>query len=319
MRYIIFAILILSISLNGYLLLTPVNKLNLMDVKGVNDTGDLYQKYPYLSQRVVDDFERDLIINFVELRTKLKEETSKYGENFAIYFEYLPTGTSIGINEKEEFYSASLLKVPTVMAYYYNVEQNNITDDPTLTIEKRHIDPRFGSLWQKGIGAKIPASEAIKNVLTESDNTAVALLKDKIDQEDYEAIYDGLDIKINIDQNLHMASINAKSYASILKALFFSSIISKENSNNMLNYLAMSQFKDKLPAGVPENIKIAHKISVFEDVEPHIYADCGIVYVPRRQYLLCMASRSDEATARQRMKTVSKMVYDFVSTAEKPK
>ena len=43
-------------------------------------------------------------------------------EEVAVYFRDLNTGYSFGINEKEEFSPASLLKLPLVIAYYKQAE-----------------------------------------------------------------------------------------------------------------------------------------------------------------------------------------------------
>jgi beta-lactamase class A len=307
---ILYLLLALSIVINvvflSYLL---IGKENIF-----TSTEKLQEKYPHLSQRILGGFDRDLIIHFIPLRTKLRELVeNNYGGDFSIYFEYLPTGTSIGVNEKTEFYSASLLKVPVVMAYYHHKWENKVEGDPTTTILEKDISDRFGALWRKGAGSKIQLSKAVELSLIESDNTAINVVLRYVTKEDLSHIYNGLDILLKKEEG-NNASITTKAYASILKALFFSSLLPKEDSEHILDLLTKTKFKDKLPAGLPADIPVAHKISVYENLKVSVYADCGIVYVPKRQYLLCMASRSSDEVARERMRTVSKMVYDFVST-----
>lgn len=279
-----------------------------------SSTQKLENKYPYLSKKILQDYDRDLLMNFMPLRAKLRELVEKeYGSDFSFYFEYLPTGSSIGVNEKIEFYSASLLKVPLVMAYYHHKEINNIKDNRLVTITEKDINKKFGTLWEKGVNSSITLSEVVKFALIESDNTAANILEREIDIEDRQYIFNGLDILIKIEEN-NAASVTTKAYGSILKSLFFSSILNKDNSQYVLNLLTKTKFNDKLPAGVPSNVPVAHKIGVYENLAVPIYSDCGIVYIPKRQYLLCMASRSDEKTAVERMKKVSKIIYDYVST-----
>lgn len=310
-------LIVLLILLAGSLL---VNTYFFSQKKSNNGVGakDLATKYPLLSHRILNDFDRDLLINFVDLRKELRAKAGGYGSDFTVYFEYLPTGTSIGVNEKTEFFAASLLKVPTVMAYYHRREKENIKDDPVLKITQSDIDEHFGTLYQRGIGGEVKMSEAIKLALTESDNTAINLITDQVRPEDYEFIFSGLDIEEKVEKDNKQFIITTKSYSSILKALYFAALLTKEDSNLILQQLSETKYNDKLPAGVPTDVTIAHKIAVYENVQVPIYSDCGIVYLPRRQYILCMASRGDEATAKDRMKTISKMVYDFVSTAKSP-
>src|SRR5438128_80306 len=67
-------------------------------------------KYPFLSRRAIDPhYTNDLIVSFLSLRQKIHKEVDPYADSFAVYFEYLPTGTTIGINEDKDFTAESLL------------------------------------------------------------------------------------------------------------------------------------------------------------------------------------------------------------------
>ena len=84
-----------------------------------------------------------------------------------------------------------------------------------------------------------------------------------------------------------------------------------ENSQKILEYLANTPFNDKIAAGVPEGVTVSHKIGV--SAEDKTFSDCGIVYAPNRNYILCLGSNgSDEKRADQFMAEVSKAVYDYV-------
>jgi len=98
----------------------------------------LKNKYPFLSQRVLlEDYTNDFINNFLPLRQQLHTMIDPYADSFAIYFEYLPTGTSIGINEDTNFTAASLLKVPVVMAYLYKKESMGLTKIRRLRLPRK--------------------------------------------------------------------------------------------------------------------------------------------------------------------------------------
>lgn len=283
------------------------------EVKAVDDFQRAEQRYPLLSKRILQEFPQDILINFLALRTTLKQEVAPYGESFGFYFEYLPTGTSIGVNEKIDFHAASLFKVPVVMAYYHGTERTGSKNDPTITLTQDMLDGEFGELWKKGAGHKLKASEAIELALTESDNTAAKAIVPYVTEQDFQSVYDALDIELRADHE--GALVSAKSYASILKALYFSSVLNKESSEEILDLLSKTKFPDKLVAGVPNDVIVAHKIGNFEDNNGNEgFRDCGVVYVPRRPYMLCMFSVGDEQTARDRMQQVSKTIYDYVSS-----
>jgi len=305
----------LIISLLVNIVVLSVFYKNSNEIKSAKDFAADQMRFPLLSKRILLEFPQDILLNFLDLRTELRNQVKPYGESFGLYFEYLPTGTTIGINEKVEFHAASLFKIPVVMAYYRFRERTHRQDDPEITIKKDQLDDQFGDLWKKGEGARIKASDAVRLTITESDNTAAKTLVPFIEPKDFEAVYQGLDIDLQSDDQ--GALISAKNYSSILKSLYFSSVLDKESSEEILDLLTKTKFPDKLAAGVPSNVLVAHKIGDFVDSEGNEgFRDCGIVYVPRRPYVLCIFSVGNEQLARERMQKLSKTIYDYVSSVK---
>lgn len=308
LKPILFFLLFISLILNVWLFVKVKAKTGAV-FGGDSQFQQAEKKYPLLAKRILVEYPNDLLIRFSPLRKELREMTAAWSGKFAFYFEYLPTGVSIGVNEKDEFSAASLLKVPVVMSYYLQQERENKTGDGEVALTEAMIHKDYGNLWKRGVGAKVSIDEAIRLALEESDNTAVEVVISKTNYTYFQEVYDGLDIEL---KEIHQIPIiTAKNYSSILKALYFSSIVNKEHSDKILSHLSRSVYRDKLPAGVPENIKVAHKIG---EAGNDLFTDCGIVYVPRRPYLLCMLSFSDDETAKERMVAVSKKVYDYISS-----
>jgi beta-lactamase class A len=273
------------------------------------DVSALQSKYPLISKKVLTDSANDLLINFLPLRQKLHQETDPYQDAIALYFQYLPTGTTIGINEDAEFTAASLLKVPVVMAYFHRKEMLNQMSDPTVTIQEKELDSHFGDLYKKGQGYNLNLQDAVRLALTKSDNTASLVLADHITDSDFNFVYEGLDIVPTLEGNTPV--ISAQEYSSILRALYFSSVLDKDDSEKILELLTQTDFTSMLPAGVPNTVKVAHKIGL---IDKELYNDCGIIYVPNRPYTLCVIAKGSTATATARIKRISQMVYDYVSS-----
>ncbi len=272
-------------------------------------TAELRKQFPLLAPRILTDKPTDVLINFLPLRTSLNQYVAPFGDTFALYFEYLPTGTSIGINGTTDFPAASLIKVPGVMAYYRQLEDNGMSiDNQIVTIQEKEIDKGFGTLWMRGVGSSINLNEAVRLALVESDNTASYVIADHVSQKSFHEVYEGLDIDLTKKDGV--INISAKSYTSILKALYFASVLSKEHSQVILTMLSQTNFGDKLVAGVPQNVTVAHKIGIYGD---QLFQDCGIMYVPDRPYALCMISQAPEDVTRTRMKEVSRMIYTYVA------
>jgi len=281
-----------------------VNKLNPAD-------------FPYLASRIFYDNSKDRLINFVPLRIKLLNYIKDTNKEIGIYFEYLPSGVSIGINEKNGFYLASLLKTPLVMAVYRQVENGKVDLNKELTVEQKHIDSGYGNLWEKGVGTKLTVKKAIDLALMESDNTAYLLLYYLLEPKAKDLFSDIFD-NLNIPREKYntLPIVTPKNYSSILRSLYFSSYLSLESSNKILTDLTNTKFNDQIIAGVPSNIRVSHKIGVYENESgASIYSDCGIVYEPRRPYIVCIMTKDlTNQEANLRIKNLSSMIYNYVSS-----
>lgn len=276
----------------------------------------LQERYPYLSKRIFASNPNDIIVNFIPLREALKEYVGKQAGKVGVYFEYLPSGTSIGINDKEEIKLASLSKVPIAMSILKKIEREQMSLNDTLVIEKKHLNQKFGTLWKKGEGASLSVGEAIRYALVESDNTAYDLLFDQLTGKEINEVYEGLDIPIGIEKEEDLYPIvSPKNYSSIFRSLYLSSFLSTEHSNYILKLLTQSEFNDKLRAGVPENILVSHKIGVFTrtDNSRNVFIDCGIIYVPERPYIICAFVQDTENRAQKHISYISKIIYGYIT------
>ncbi len=301
----------MSIAINGYFFNSYVNTLE--QAKSQKNYQNALKKYPLLSPHTLQDIHGDFLLNFLDLRSKLHQMVDPLGDNIELYFEYLPTGTSIGINSNNNFFAASLFKLPVVMAYYRHKEQMPPNSDYKVRLTNDMLDNRFGDLWQKGVGYEIDLDEASRLALEKSDNTAAKALGSVITQDDFNDVYLGVDVDLQIASE--GAVMTVKKYASILKALYYSAVLTRDDSETILGYLSHSDFNDKLVSGIPKEVVVAHKIGV---IDQQSYMDCGIVYVPYRPYMLCMVSEGTEEAARQRMSSISKTIYDYVVNAKSP-
>jgi hypothetical protein len=59
-------------------------------------------------------------------------------------------------------------------------------------------------------------------------------------------------------------------------------------------------------------------VGVFDKIDSSekVFIDCGIVYIPSRPYILCLFVEDEESVANYQMMTISKMIYDYVSTVK---
>lgn len=101
--------------------------------------GDTSTRYPLLARRIQIDNPNEVTLRYTELRQKLTTyigNDPELSENISLYFEYLPTGVAININEKNESIAASLMKLPVVMNLYKASENGQIDLDTKVKLKK---------------------------------------------------------------------------------------------------------------------------------------------------------------------------------------
>lgn len=271
-------------------------------------------QYPLLASRIFVDNPNDVIVNFSKLRQDLRQELSNLGYNYSFYFEYLPSGTSIKINQEVPMVGASLLKVPLIMNLFRAAEQGKIDLNQTLTIQEGDIDRRSGQLWQKGAGAQITVREAARETIVQSDNTAVNMLiaASANDFDLFQQSIDELDINLSVE-NENQTTLGAQAYSSVLKCLYLSCFLNYGDSQQIMDWLTEAQSPPRLRGGVPDDIKLAHKYGTSAGRSE---SDCGIVFVPKRPYIICMMVDAPPEQANVIISDVSRKIYNYVSSVK---
>ncbi len=282
------------------------------------------EKYPLLAKRLFIQDPNDLIINFSPLRDQLRTYSSEQPDRIGIYFEYLPTGTSINVNGDQDYFRASLVKLPGVMRAMKLIEEGLLSGTETITITANDINPLFNSGEQLAVGGEYSLGALIERSVTRSDNTAYQAIFSRTNQaiggtDDDERtirdVYDYLDIPRS--ETGETQFISPKNYSSILKSLYFSSYLSYDNSSEILRLLTKSTFDDWLPEPLPNNLPVAHKFGIYSLEQPvaaHVHSDCGIIYLPKRPYILCvMVNSADTATSAGHIRKISEMTYNYLT------
>ncbi|HRJ91343.1 MAG TPA: serine hydrolase, partial [Candidatus Saccharibacteria bacterium] len=175
-------------------------------------------------------------------------------------------------------------------------------------------DSNYGDLYKKGAGYKLSIHDLARITIEQSDNTALNgvqdIIKPHVSTNSPNSAYSALDVEFT-DSSSTDLQLSARSYTSFLKCLYFACYLSTDSSQEIMNYLTHSTEgkSNKLKKYLPNNVKIAHKIGVAGNMSQ---ADCGVVYVPNRNYALCVMLEESEDRASEVIAQVSKKVYDYV-------
>ncbi len=272
-------------------------------------------QYDLLARRILIDNPSEIAIDFRVLQTSLETYIAQNSllNSASLYFEYLPTGSSIGLNEDKVQVGASLLKLPLSIAVFKAVEQGKVRLDDTYPLKKEWLNNGYGDLYKRGEGYRLSVREALSYALSKSDNTSALMLFDivaKAQGTDRPNLLGFIDANYK-ESNTHEVLIDSRSYSSILKCLYFSCFLNKDHSQETLKYLANSESHERLELYMPTtHAPVAHKIGVFNE---QTQSDCGIVYVPKRNYVLCIMVDGKDPQASKEIGRLSEIVYNYVS------
>jgi len=235
--------------------------------------------------------------------------------HISIYFRDLNNGPWIGINEREEFILASLVKVPVMISYFREAEE-----DPSILAKSILFSgslnpnvPYFKPASTLETGKSYTVMELIERMIRYSDNDAYDLLVLNLKGNQINETFNSIGATLPPDR----IRLTVKAYASFFRILFNSSYLNQDHSEQALSILAKTQFDQGIRAGVPGNTMVAHKFgekwNPSESNEKQLH-DCGIVYFPNHPYLLCVMTRGESFdTLASVIKDLSALVYHEVN------
>ncbi len=219
-------------------------------------------------------------------------------EFVSVYYRDLNNGPWIGINEKEEFYPASLMKIPVLFYFYKKSETDpNILSTkvdgkniPQVISFSQHFPP------EQSIDPKktYTVDELINSMITYSDNAAANNLVSIMEPSGINDVLN--DLYIDTPKNATDNYMQVKDYATFFRVLYNASYLNRANSEKALRLISETKFDQGIKRYIPKDIVVADKFGERELDEPNSNQvhDCGVVYYPNRPYLLCVMTRGKD-------------------------
>lgn len=272
---------------------------------------------PLLDYEVAKDMERTVHHLKQNVEALVNETLHRHdASHVSVYFRDLNNGPWFGIHEHEQFTPSSLFKVPVLMAYLKQAESDPHLLARQLAYSGGHQLPEPNLKPSKVIdeGTPYPVEELLARMIVHSDNRAGSALVAAIDLEAFSQTFTDLGIPHPNYQDPD-ARISVKRYATFFRILFNASYLSPEMSEKALDLLTKTEFRQGLVAGVPADVVVANKFGerATKGSSSKQLHDCGIVYCPRRPYLLCVMTRGDDVEKLiGTIREASRLVYEGV-------
>ncbi|MFM9023900.1 MAG: serine hydrolase, partial [Planctomycetaceae bacterium] len=224
---------------------------------------------------------------------------------------HLDTGVGFALRADERMPTASLVKLPVMVAAYAAAHSGTLRLDDRLTLAAGDLVPGSTVLDKLSPGAVFTLRDAVRMMMAVSDNTATNLVIGKIGLPATNALLDRLDlpgIRLNSFVYRRDTSLDAESSRECglgcgtaadfvdLLALVHSGelerrgIVAEGDSAAMLEHLLACEDRGTSPRDLPAGCRVAHKTGLVSGVR----TDAGIILGPAGPIAFCLLTADNK-------------------------
>jgi beta-lactamase class A len=244
----------------------------------------------------------------------------------------LGSGDTIFINADTSFHAASTMKVPVMIELFRRAAAGSFGMHQGLLLVNQFASIVDGSpyaldqgsdsdstLYHR-IGERVPVDTLLRLMITRSSNFATNTLITLVGAENVTRtmrslgatriqVLRGVEDGKAFDRGLNNTT-TARDLAIILRAIQEGKAGSPAATREMLSILLAQEFNERIPAGLPPGVKVAHKTGDITAVAH----DAAIVYPPKRSpYVLVVLTKgiADQKKSDRLIADLSRIVYDY--------
>jgi beta-lactamase class A len=267
-----------------------------------------------------------------DVEARIQEAIQESGAEVGLFYRALDGSDSILVNPDLRMHAASTMKVPVMIQLFLDRDDGMLSLDDSIP-----VDPTFNSIVDGSpfelsvdsdseealysrIGAMASLRELNELMITVSSNFATNLLIEHVDARRVNSTMrelgaDSIQVLRGVeDLKAFEAGLSntttARDLAVIMFALGNRSVGGTESAAEMLEVLKRQQFREKIPAGLPPGIQVAHKTGNITAISH----DAAIVYPPRVEpYVLVVMIRGleDEDRSASLAADLSGLIYGY--------
>ena len=225
----------------------------------------------------------------------------------AVAVKNLKTGESYEYKADQPMPTASLIKLPVMIAAYDAVEKGKLSLDDMIELKKEDQVPGSGVLTSHfSPGTKISLRDAIHLMIVYSDNTATNLVLDKLGlpaTNELMAKLDCPETRVNSkvfrrdtsiaperSKEYGLGSTTARDMVKLCEQLHGKKLVSEKASKQMLDHMFACEDKLKVPRMLPSGTRVAHKTGSVNSSR----TDAGIIESPAGPIAFCILTNKNK-------------------------
>ncbi len=252
----------------------------------------------------------------------------------AVSFSDLESGESLGINADTVFHAASTMKIPVMIEVLRRAQEGAFSLDQGILLVNQFASIVDGSPYpldasEDGdsalyarVGERVPVRDLLRRMITRSSNLATNQLVALTGAENVTSmarslgatriqVLRGVEDQKAYDRGMNNTTTSAD-LAVLLSAIERGEVLSPGSSAEMRDILLAQEFRNKIPAGLPPETRVAHKTGEITAVSH----DAAIVYPEgRKPYVLVVLTKGirDGGASSALIADISRIVWSHVT------
>jgi len=244
--------------------------------------------------------------------TEIENLTKGLRGTYGVYVYQLDGKNEYGIHQGEIFPAASLMKLPVMLTLYQEAQLRqgsagqasvDFLETKYKLTEKDKINGA-GILQGKPVGSTYTYRQLAEFMGQYSDNTANNILVKVLGQEKIQQTI----------SKLGMTKTSFKNYTTTPEdiGIFFcqlyqGGVVNNQHREEILKFLTKTAFEDWIPAGLANDIRVAHKIGK----DTGTFSDAGIIFVQKPFILVIMSKNTKESEVKETLPKITKAVWEW--------
>lgn len=272
----------------------------------------------------------------VGLKQQVRARTTSAAGTFVevAFVDLANHADTLYLNADSAVHAASTMKLPVMMRLYHESETGRLNLDGRIKLVNQFasivdgsryaLDPKVDSdtAIYAMVGDSITVRELIRHMITRSSNLATNTLIALANPDSVNAmmrafgathmrVLRGVEDQKAFDSGLNNMA-TARDLATLLTVLESGHAAGAAATAEMRGVLLAQEFNEKIPAGLPAGVRVAHKTGDITGIAH----DAAIVYPPgRAPYVLVVLTKGiqDQKVADALIADISRMVYAHVT------
>jgi beta-lactamase class A len=220
-----------------------------------------------------------------ELERIVREALGEEVDRYAVVIKDLADGRGVSINADRLFYAASLFKLEVMYEIVRQAEAGAMDLAETYNLSDYYnrfgLGPRLTELCED-----VTLERALVAMMSVSDNAAAVMLQDRAGPRNINNSMAALGLAATALLPENTLPTTAADMALLMEGIARGQAAGETGSARMVELMAGETINDRIPSGVPEGTRVAHKTGNWENATH----DAGIVYGVRSTYVVVLMS-----------------------------